>query len=216
MADFQMDSGTWKYRAREAVGVFATPDALEAAVDELEHVGFDRAAMSVLATDAKVTERIGHLYRSVAEEAEDPRAPQAAFVSRDSRTEGEAAAVGMPFQIGGFAGAAAVAAAGGSLAAAIAATILGGAIGGGIGALLALTVERRHAESIRERLAEGGLVLWVSTPDDAAENRALAVLRQCGAESVHAHTVERDWGWRDRPLAAQLDPLLGEGHPKPA
>jgi hypothetical protein len=40
-------------RAREAVGVFQNPDALEAAVDALEVSRFDRAAISVLATGRK-------------------------------------------------------------------------------------------------------------------------------------------------------------------
>jgi hypothetical protein len=105
-------------------------------------------------------------------------------------------------------------ASGGTPAAAIAATILGSAIGGGLGTLLALAVARRHVESIRQQLAQGGLVLWVSTPDEAAENRALAVLRRCGASSVHVHAVEREWGSKDRPLAeTQLDPLLLERDP---
>lgn len=56
------------------------------------------------------------------------------------------ATVGVPFQIGGFAGAAAVVAAGGTLAAAIAAMILSGAVTGGLGALLALAVARHHAQ----------------------------------------------------------------------
>lgn len=211
------DVGTWTYRAKEAVGVFADANALEAAVQELEIAGFDRASISVLAGEGKVRERIGHLYSSVADAADDPRAPRAAFVSRDSRVEGEAAAVGIPFQIGGFAGAAAVVAGGGTLAAAIAATILGGAVGGGLGALLALAVARKHAESVREQVEQGGLVLWINTPDEAAENRALAILRKCGAGSVHLHAIDRQWGPGDRPLAeAQLDPLLLERDPTSA
>jgi VIT1/CCC1 family predicted Fe2+/Mn2+ transporter len=191
MTDGGIGTATWTYRAREAVGVFADPDALEAAVDALGRAGFDRAAISVLASEETVRERVGHLYRSAAEAADDARAPQAAFVSRHSRVEGEAAAVGIPFQIGGFAGAWAVVAAGGTLAAVIAATILGGAVAGGLGALLAHAVARRHAELVREQLARGGLVLWVGTHDAAVEKRALEVLQKCGASAVHVHTIER-------------------------
>ena len=197
--------GIRKYCAREAVGVFPTPDALERAVDDLEIAGFDRAGISVLATDAKVKERIRHLYRSAAAVADDPTASQAALAPQDSRIEGEAAAVGVPFQIGGFAGAAAVVAAGGTLAAAIAAMILSGAVAGGLGALLALAVARHHAQGVREQVAHGGLVLWVSTPDEASERRALAILRKCSAKLVHVHSIEREWG-QDRPF--QFDPFL--------
>jgi hypothetical protein len=216
MTDTAPDGGTWTYCAREAVGVFADPDKLEAAVDELERCGFDRAALSVLASDTMIKERVGHLYRSAAEAADDPHAPQAAFMSRHSRAEFEAAAAGIPFQIGGFAGAYAVVATGGALAAAIAATILGGAIGGGLGALLALAVARRHGEHVREQLAKGGLVLWVATPDEASGKRAVEVLQQCGATAVHIHAIEREWGLRDRPLSdLQPDPLLFERDPTP-
>jgi hypothetical protein len=207
---------TWTYRAREAVGTFAAVDALEKAVDELEIAGFDRAAISVLATDAKVRRRIGHLYESATDAADDPRAPQAAIIGRDSRVEGAAVAVGAPLYVGGVAGAGAAVAAGGTLAAAIAATILGGAIGAGLGALLALAVAQRHAHSIGRQLEQGGAVLWVGTPDEAAEKRALAVLRRCGASDVHVHAIDRAWRVSDRPLAeAQLDPLLLERDPRP-
>ena len=209
MTETASEEMTALYRAREAVGVFAEPDALEAAVDELEISGFDRAGISVLAGDQKVIERVGHLYRSAAEAMDDPRAPQAAFISRDSLAEGEAASIGIPFYVGGFAGTWAVVAAGGTLAAAIAGTILGGAVCAGLGALLAHAVARHHADRVREQVAQGGLVLWVSTPDEAAERRALAALHKCGAGSVHIHTVQRQWGPKDRPLGdAQLDPFL--------
>lgn len=215
MSEKTGDRGTVTYRAREAVGVFADPDALEAAVDELELSGFDRAAISVLATDHKVRQRVGHLYATVAEAADDPRAPEAAFVSRHDRAEGEAAAIGIPFQIGGFAGASAMVAAGGTLAAAIAATILGGVVGGGLGALLALAVERSRANRVREELAQGGLLLWVGTPDAAADQRATAILEKHGATSVHIHTIERQWGPEDSPLhGVQVDPLLFEPDPQ--
>jgi hypothetical protein len=216
MAQININEGLQTYCAKEAVGVFADPDSLERAVDQLELAGFDRAAISVLATDTKMKGRIGHLNQSAAEIADDPRVPRGAFASRDSRSEGEAVAVGVPFQIGGFAGAAAVVAAGGTLAAAIAGLILGGAVGGGIGALLALAVARNHSEAIREQLAQGGLVLWVRTPDDASEKCAVAILKKCCARSVHVHAIEREWGLSDRPIReTQFDPFL-ERDPDPA
>ena len=42
MTETAPDEVTTLYRAREAVGVFADPDALEAAVDELEIAGLVR------------------------------------------------------------------------------------------------------------------------------------------------------------------------------
>lgn len=197
------------YRAREAVGVFTDPDSLQAAVDALELSGFDRSAISVLASDAKVKERIGRIYHNSAEAAEDGRVPRAAFVSSDAKAEGTGAAVAVPLYLAGIAGAFAVVASGGTLAAAIAATVGTGAAGAGIGALLAGAVARQHARSVEERLARGGLVLWTSLSDEEAEKRALAVLQQSGASDIHVHEVTRAWGAEDRALqGVQPDPFL--------
>lgn len=193
---------------KEAVGVFRDPDALEAAIDELEVSGFDRAALSVLATDAKATDQVARFYRTIKEVEDSGRAPRGSFVSRDSRTEGEAAAVGIPLYVGGFAGAAAVAASGGALALAIAVAIGGGAIGAGFGAILAAAIARHHAEGVREQLDKGGLVLWVSVPDSDAEQRAVAILNKMGAQDVHVHQIKREWAEVRMP---QFDPLLFEG-----
>jgi hypothetical protein len=79
----------------------------------------------------------------------------------------------------------------------------------GGGALLVRAVARHHAETIQSQLAHGGLVLWVSTPDEAAEQRALEVLRRCGGTSVHTHSVAQEWGVADSPLHdVQPDPFL--------
>lgn len=202
--------GTYEYRAREAVGVFADPASLEMAVDELEIAGFDRATISVLATDEAIKDRVGHLYRNVAEIEDNRHVPQGAFVSSDALVEGEAAAVGIPTYIGGCAAAGVVAVAfGGALAATIAAAVAGGAAGAGLGAILARAIGKHHAEHVVEQLAQGGLVLWVSLRDDSAEQRALQILGKAGARDIHVHELEREWTLKDRPLAeAQFDPFL--------
>jgi hypothetical protein len=120
--------GNYDYDVREAVGVLADPEALERAVDELEISGFDRAALSVLATDETIKDRVGHLYRNVAEIEDNRRVPQSAFAETHSREEGEAAAVGIPFYLGGVAGAGVTAVGFGG---AMAATVAGGAAGAG-------------------------------------------------------------------------------------
>ena len=102
-----------------------------------------------------------------------------------------------------------MAAAGGVLAAAIGATIVGGAVGAGLGVLLVRAVARHHADNARSQLARGGSVIWVSTPDEAAEQRAMDLLRRCGGTSVHTHSVTREWGVANSPLHdVQPDPLL--------
>jgi hypothetical protein len=210
MAENMSDDGTLSDSHREAVGDFDNADALEAAVDKLEISGFDRAAISVLASDKTVKDRLGRLYRSVAEIVDDPRAPLAAFVSRGSRVEGEAATVGVPLFIGGIAGGLAVVASGGALAAAFVAATAVGAVGAGIGGLLARVISNRHIEHVSEQLAQGGLVLWVGVRDDAGAARALEVLIEAGARDAHLHEIEREWIWKNRPRTlAQPDPFLG-------
>lgn len=210
MVETMPDDATTGYIAREAVAVFADADALEAAVDELEISGFDRGAVSVLASDKTVRDRLGRLYRSVGEIMDDPRAPLTAFVSRDSRIAGEAATVGIPLFIGGIAGELAVVAAGGALAAIFAGAIAAGAVGAGIGGLLARAIAQRHVDRVWEQLSQGGLVLWVGVRDEAAGARALEILTRAGARDAHLHEIQRDWTLEDRPLArGQPDPLLG-------
>ena len=197
------------YSVREVVGVLPDPDTLQAAIEELEIAGCDRALISVLASDDKIKDRLGHLYRTVAEAEDDRSAPRAAFVSSDARTEGEAAAVAMPFFIAGLAGAFGVVSFGGSLAAAIAVTIASGAVAGGLGGLLAHAMARNHACNVEHQLARGGLLLWVSVPDKQAEERALDVLRRFNAAHIHVHELRRPWDVNERLLyRAQPDPFL--------
>ena len=197
------------YATREVVGVFPSSGALELAVDQLEIAGVDRAAISILGVGSQRSARLDALYRSAKAIEDDPAARHAAFVSQHSRTEGESIAIAGPAGIGGLAGAWAVAAAGGALVTAIGATIVGGVVGAGFGGLLLYAVARHHAANIQSQIEAGGLILWVSAPDDAAEQRALEVLRRCGGGSVHTHTVDREWGVADLPMhGVQPDPFL--------
>ena len=197
MAEAQLDDGNESCNVFEAVGVFDSAGALEAAVSKLEISGFDRAALSVLASDAVVRERLGPLYKSVAEIEDDPRAPQAAFASSDSLVEAKSAAVGLPLFVGGIAGGLAAIASGGALAIAFAAVVGGGAIGAGVGALLARVIDERHVDRVCEQLAQGGLVLWVNFHDADADAeagaRALAILIEGGARDAHLHEIRRVW-----------------------
>jgi hypothetical protein len=203
-------TGNYDYSVREAVGVFADPAALERAVDELEIAGFDRAAISVLATDETIKDGVGHLYRNVTEIEDNRHVPQAAFAEMDSRIEGEAAAVGIPFYIGSVAGAGVTAVGLGATAAAtVAGAVVGGVAGAGLGAVLTSAMIWRRAQQVKEQLAQGGMVLWVSLRDADAERRALQILEKAGARDIHAHEFEREWTLKDRPLSdVQFDPFL--------
>lgn len=175
--------------SHEAVGVFRSADAFEAATDELLSSGFDRADLSLLASEHAVEKMLGHLYRRVEELEDDPRVPRAAYVSREAIGDAQGALIGGLTFVGGVGAAGAMVAAGGALAGVIlAAAMLGGA-GGLMGSTLAKIVERHHADRLQAQIDKGGLLLWVRTRDREHEVRAEAILRKHGASDVHIHDL---------------------------
>ena len=210
MAEKELETETRKFWVREAVGVFADPDALEAAVNELGIAGFSRAAISVLAAGATAKDRLHVIYHGVKEIEESSDAPRSDFVSSELLAEEKGALLGIPFYIGGAAGLLAVTATGGSLALAIAAAIALGGLGASLGAVLAGAIEQARSERIQEQLRLGGLVLWVTTPNPDAEKRALAILNKLGARDVHVHEIQREWSMKSIPLThGPYDPFVG-------
>lgn len=174
---------------REAVGVFHDRPDLEAAIDELLSSGFDRAEVSLLASQEAVEQKLGHSYRSVRELEDDPDVPTVAYLPRESVGEIEGAIVGALIYVGAVAAAGAVVASGGAFAAAIAAAAAGGGGGGLLGYLLDRYVEKRYLKSIAEQIARGGLLLWVHIRDEAHERRAVDILTRNGGEDVHVHDL---------------------------
>jgi hypothetical protein len=69
---------------REAVGVFDNPETLQEAIDELMSSDFDRAELSLLASEQTVDEKLGHHYEKVKELEDDPMIPRTAYVSTES------------------------------------------------------------------------------------------------------------------------------------
>jgi hypothetical protein len=205
-----VSTGTYGYSVHEAVGVFSVPKELERAVDELEVSGFDRATLSVPASERVIKDRVGHLYGNITEIADNCHFPQGAFVETDSRVEGATAAIGIPCYIGSVAGAGVTALGfGAATAATLAGAVVGGVVGAGLGALLAVAMIRSHVHEVSEQLTEGGFVLWVGLRDDDAERRALQILANAGGRDVHVHEFEREWTLKDRPLSSvQFDPFL--------
>jgi hypothetical protein len=198
---------------REAVGVFDSQARLEAAVEQLGSAGIDLAAISVLGKEPHTAHPGpgGAVAppRSITDISDDPTTPTTEFVSDVSWSEARGLASSVPLFIGGFGAAWAVAATGGALLLAVGATIATGAAGAGLGALLYNAVARPHETAIHDQMAQGGLILWVRVEDDAKEERALAVLRACGASSVHTHVIDRPWALANSPLqGVEPDPFL--------
>lgn len=209
MAEMTEPEGSRHFSEREVVGVCADARMLDEAVERLGMAGVDRAAISVLAVTGERSGRMKAFYDSAAPILAGDALQQATYVSQDTRTEGKAVAIAVPFQIGGFAGAWAVAAVGGALVAALAGALVVGAVGAGLGAIVYHAVARHHARDIHDKLLQGGFAVWVSTPGDDMERCAIDVLQRCGATSVHTHTAHRTWGVADTPMGdVQPDPFL--------
>lgn len=165
---------------REVVAAFDNVLALDRAVFELETHGFDRAAFSVLTTEATVARELGHRYQQVRDVEDDPRVPRDTFFSRMSRLEAEVLPAPGLASLGWLT----LAGVGGGVPAVIAA-----GVGALIGAVLGGLIQQHYATRVQEQLARGGIVLWVNIRNAAEEELALHVLRGLGAHDVHAHEL---------------------------
>jgi len=184
-----METGQPSETVREAVGVFATGDTFEAAVDDLMSSGFDRAELSLLASERTVEATLGHRYMKVSEVEDDAAVPRRAYVSTESVGDAEGGLVGALLYVGAVAAAGAIVASGGSLAAAIAGAVLAGGAGGVAGSMLAALVGDAHARRIQEQIDHGGLLLWVRTRDADREKRAVDILKRHSGRDVHVHAL---------------------------
>jgi hypothetical protein len=175
---------------REAVAVFDTADQLQGAIDELLSSGFDRAELSLLASEHAVTDKLGHIYRRVEDLEDDPGVPRRAYVSTESVGDAQGAVIGGLMYVTAGILMGPVAFAGGSLAAIAAAAAAGLGAGGLIGASLAGLIGQQRAQQLDEQLGHGGLLLWVRVWDPTHEARAVDILSRHSARDVHVHEVK--------------------------
>lgn len=172
---------------REAVGVFDSPETLQEAIDELLSSGFNRAELSLVASETAVESKLGHMYRKVEELEDDASVPRAAYVSTETVGDAEGAVIGGLMYIGAGILMGPVAFAGGTLASIVTAAVVGGGTGGLIGSLLARIIGEERAERIEEQLRHGGLLLWVRVWDEKREKRAIEILSRHSGRDVHIH-----------------------------
>ena len=174
---------------REAVGAFNRPENLQSAIDDLLSSGFDRAELSLLASEHAVEEKLSHRYEKVSALADGPTVPRAAYVSTEAIEAAEGALIGVLMYVGATAAIGAIVVSGGALAAAIAAAVLAGGAGGLIGSILAKWVGDHHAQYLQEQMDHGGLLLWVRVWDAEDERRAVEILRKHSGGDVHVHAL---------------------------
>jgi hypothetical protein len=173
----------------EAVGVFETAESLQDAIDELLNSGFDRAELSLLASEQAVAGKLGHIYDKAEELEDDPEVPTTAYVAPESVGDAEGGLIGGLLYVGALAGAGAVLASGGAILTAVLAATAGGGGGAAIGTVLATLLDRHQRAHIEEQLEHGGMLLWVRTRDDIHEKRAVEILSRHSAHDVHLHRL---------------------------
>jgi hypothetical protein len=194
---------------REAVGVFHDREAFQDALDELTSSGFDRAALSLLASQETVEQKLGHAYHRVGEVEGNNSVPRAAYADDHSIAEARTGAIGGLAYIGAVAAAGVVVASGGGLAAAIAGAAIAGGGGGLLGSIASNFIGKTHADNLQAQLDKGGLLLWVATANAKEEKRALEILRKHGGQDVHVHALPVSGDPDANPLSGiTIDPFL--------
>lgn len=191
--------------SREAVGIFHSPEALQNAIDELLNSGFDRAELSLLASEAAVAEKLGHRFAKVDELTDDPDVPRAAYVAGEDIGDAEGGIIGGLVYVGATVAAGAVVASGGTLLAAIVGAALAGGGGGLVGSVLAKWLGDHYAHHLQEQIDRGGLLLWVGTRDPASEERAIEILGRYAADDIQVHDLPLNGRGKGRSASAQLE-----------
>ncbi|AOL23779.1 hypothetical protein Ga0102493_112774 [Erythrobacter litoralis] len=172
---------------REAVAYFDSGEDLEAAIDELLRSGFNRAEISLLASDKAVTDHLGHKYHKVSELEDDPAVPRTFYVPTESIGGAEGALIATPLYLAALSAIGGIVASGGSLLAIIVGAVAASGAGGALGTALAKLVGEHHAKHLQDQLDHGGLLLWVRTWDSSDEERAAAILSKHSGHDVHLH-----------------------------
>lgn len=163
---------------REAVGLFRDPDALAAAIAELENTAFPRHDISVLPPGSAVDPRRA---------ADDPGAPRTILIRPEERTIATGVIVGGGAYAGGVT--AALMTAGASFAAYVFMIFFGMLAGASLGGLIAYTIAARLRHDWGQNADNGGTVLWVHTPGPDEERLAVDIMRRHGARDVHIHDI---------------------------
>lgn len=173
---------------REAVAVFHDPEALQAAVSDLQSHGFDRAEISFIAREG-FSGHVAEDYREAGEVEDRPDVTREAPTDETDIRQRRTLEISMAATIAAFAAVGFTVLGGGApaLAAGVGAVAAGGV--GGLGALLGRLYGQGQDRFVQEQIDRGGVLLWVRTRDAEAETRALDILRRHAAEDAHVHEV---------------------------
>jgi hypothetical protein len=205
-------------RVREVTGVFHSRDALNGAVADLLHAGFDRGGdIDVVASLDEVTKQLG-IYVAVEALADVPAAPRRPFFGLEDVTLVVATVAAIFAAAGGMFAALWAVNKGDSDGYIVLASVFAGLICGALGAAIAVRFVRKdERKGLDQLMADRGLVLWVRTRSAQREAQAQEILLAHGGRAVRVHEIEIEKSVEDLPLhTLRPDPWLGSeplGHP---
>lgn len=174
---------------REVAGIFLDKDQLQGAIDELLIHEFDRRHISVMGNEKAVEDVFNKPHVDPKKAMKDPETPRAPLIDEDE----VAVAQGAVMSGGLLTGVATSVLATGAIAmpgAAITAIIIGGLGGTAAGAVLAKIMGDRYKDHFEKQIDAGGLLLWVRTPTQDLEKRAIDLLKKSGGKNVQAYSIE--------------------------
>lgn len=174
----------------EAVGVFDSHDALQAAADELLQQGFMQQELSVLADEKTLRAKLGgRTYKDVRDAEDDPAAPRASIIEDEVIGEAKASIIGVFFYVAAALAVAIAAAMNTSTGWAVLTAVISGSCGAGLGYMAANVLGRKREKYIRAQAERGGFALWVHLRSPGQVGKAWNILQKHNARDVHMHKI---------------------------
>jgi hypothetical protein len=168
---------------KQAVGVFASPEALEVAIDRLEEAQFDHERISVVAMRHVLQDKLKRVHSTMDLADAHFKIETAVPVRHVEMNELRAAAVGLPAYLGAV-GMGAAAVSGGVALPIVVATIAGGAGGALLGGIFTAWLNQLRADYYGEQVAHGGILLWATLDNEEDEQKIREFLPELRIEPV--------------------------------
>jgi len=181
------DAGSVPGMFREVVGLFTNTHDLQDAIRDLEGTAFPRQDISVMGSRHELDEVFGVKAVNPRFAMDNADTPRQAPARPEEETIGSAALVGGSAYVGAMA----MALSAGAVAfpAAVAAVVIGGVGGASLGGILNKLLGDRASRHVHEQIEQGGLLLWVRTPDPIKESLARQLMENRNATEVHVHEI---------------------------
>lgn len=169
---------------QEIFAIFQSYDDVEAAIDELERNGFDRATISMLGNAESIRKKLGTNYYEINQILKHPKIPKTFYISTESIRVGEGGVVSIIMYFTSITTAIILASFKFNVVNIVAITIIACGIGAVIGMFIAERLTMGHFKELEHQLNHGGIVIWVKTENETYRQKAEKILHKyCGVET---------------------------------